>query len=94
MTKKSTIKKDNIKKIKYSNKRYLINKTFEYNKDKGPFELVKDSNNLIKKSLGRYGIESDFFGYKTKLPIGVAAGPLYNKRYMTAAMNDGFTVIT
>jgi dihydroorotate dehydrogenase len=75
-------------------KRFNILKTFEFNKEKGPFEKVKDQNKNIKKILGKFGIETDFFGYKTKLPLGVAAGPLYNKRYMDAAMNDGFTVIT
>lgn len=79
---------------KQYNRRYDIAKTFEYNKQKGPFEKVKDVNEKIALILGEYGIETDFFGYKTKLPIGVAAGPLYNKRYMEAAMNDGFTVIT
>ena len=74
--------------------RYNLHKTFEYNKAKGPFEKVKDVNSEIQKILGDYGIETDFFGYKTKLPIGVAAGPLYNPRYMEGAMNDGFSVVT
>lgn len=75
-------------------KRYDIAQTFEYNKQKGPFGKVRNVNKKIKNILGEYGIETDFFGYKTNLPIGVAAGPLYNKRYMEAAMNDGFSVIT
>lgn len=75
-------------------KRYDITKTFEHNKEKGPFERIKDRNSEIKKTLGTYGIKTDFFGFETKLPIGVAAGPLYNKRYMTGAAKDGFTVIT
>lgn len=74
--------------------RYDIAKTFEYNKEKGPFERIKDRNAEIKKTLGSYGISTDFFGFKTKLPIGVAAGPLYNTRYMEGAAKDGFTVIT
>lgn len=82
------------KQINKFNRRFDINKTFEYNKEKGPFEKIKDKNSEIKKVLGKFGIETDFFGYKTKLPIGVAAGPLYNKKYMEGAMSDGFTVIT
>lgn len=75
-------------------KRYKVNKTFEYNKENGPFENVVDQNKAIQKELKTYGIETDFFGYKTKLPLGVAAGPLYNKKYMKSAAKDGFTVIT
>lgn len=74
--------------------RYNIHKTFEYNKQHGPFEKIKNRNSEIKKVLGSYGVTTDFFGYKTKLPIGVAAGPLYNKDYMTGAAKDGFEVIT
>ncbi|NDK08329.1 hypothetical protein EOM39_03705 [Candidatus Gracilibacteria bacterium] len=76
------------------NKRYDIHKTFEYNKEKGPFERISDKNKRIKKILGNYGIMADFFGYKTNLPIGVAAGPLYNEKYMKGAAKDGFEVIT
>lgn len=74
--------------------RYNIKKTFEYNKEHGPFEKIKNRSNEIKKLLGGYGISTDFFGFKTKLPIGVAAGPLYNKEYMEGAAKDGFEVIT
>ena len=74
--------------------RYKVNKTFEYNKENGPFENVSDQNKAIVKELKTYGIQTDFFGYKTALPFGVAAGPLYNKDYMKSAAKDGFTVIT
>lgn len=80
--------------MKSINNRYDISKTFEYNKKNGPFEEIKDRNNEIKKILGNYGIEVDFFGFKTKLPIGVAAGSLYSKKYMEGAAKDGFEVIT
>ncbi|MDD3302846.1 MAG: hypothetical protein PHN31_04760 [Candidatus Gracilibacteria bacterium] len=76
------------------NSRYDITKTFSYNKRSGPFERIYDKNEKIKSLLGNYGIETDFFGYKTNLPIGVAAGPLYNERYMKGAAKDGFEVIT
>ncbi len=79
---------------KQNTRRYNIKKTFEYNKEHGPFENIKNRNNEIKKLLGRYGIDADFFGFKTKLPIGVAAGPLYNVEYMQGAVKDGFEVIT
>jgi dihydroorotate dehydrogenase len=74
--------------------RYDITKTFEYNKENGPFERIRDRNAEIKKILGTYGITADFFGFKTKLPLGVAAGPLYNKRYMAGALKDGFAIAT
>lgn len=76
------------------NKRYDVTKTFEYNKEHGPFEKVYDKNDEIKKILGNYWIETDFFWYKTNLPIWVAAWPLYNEKYMKAASKDGFEVIT
>ena len=74
--------------------RYNIHKTFEYNKEKGPFEPIRDKNKAINKLLKDAWIKTNFFGFKTKLPLGVAAGPLYNKDYMTGAAKDGFTVIT
>lgn len=76
------------------NKRYDVTKTFEYNKQHGPFENIQDKNDEIKKELGDYWIETDFFWYKTNLPIWVAAWPLYNERYMKWAAQDGFEVIT
>ncbi len=75
------------------NKRYDISKTFEYNKEHGPFEKIRNRNNEIKKILGKYGISTDFFGFKTKLPIGVAAGTLHNLNYIEGAMKDGFEVL-
>lgn len=75
-------------------KRYNITKTFEYNKSHWPFEDIIDRNSEIKKELWEYGIETDFFWYKTNLPIWVAAWPLYNEKYMKWASKDGFEVIT
>lgn len=76
--------------------RYDINASFEENKKNGPYDrdTIKDRNATIEEILGEYGIETNFFGYKTKLPLGVAAGPLFNEKYMKAAAMDGFTVIT
>ena len=76
------------------NQRYKIKQTFEYNQKKGPFEKSTNQNKKIKKILGRYGIKTDFFGFKTKLPIGVAAGTLHNLKYLEMAMKDGFEVLT
>lgn len=75
--------------------RYDISKSFEENKKEGPYDWdqIVDRNAEINEFLGEYGIETDFFGYKTKLPLGVAAGPLFNNRYMQAAAMDGFSVI-
>ncbi len=76
------------------NQRYKIRQTFEYNQTNGPFEKNSNQNNKIKKILGKYGIKTDFFGFKTKLPIGVAAGTLHNLKYLEMAMKDGFEVLT
>ena len=77
-----------------ANKRYNIRQTFEYNKEKGPFEKAVNRNNKIKKILGNYGIKADLFGFETNLPIGVAAGTLHNLDYLEMAMKDGFEVLT
>lgn len=76
--------------------RYDVNKSFEENKKKWPYgyENVKDVNNEIKDLVKEADKEYDFFWFKTKLPIWVAAGSLFNKKYMKAAAMDGFTVIT
>jgi len=76
--------------------RYDINASFEENKAHGPYdwERIQDRNEEIWEILTEFGIETDFFWYKTKLPIGVAAWPLFNERYMMAAAKDGFSVMT
>ena len=76
--------------------RYDITKSFEQNKKEWPqsWDEIKDRNDQIQDILGEYGIFADFFWYKTNLPIGVAAGPLFNEKYMMAAAMDGFSVIT
>lgn len=76
------------------NKRYNVSKTFEYNKKNGPFESVRNHNKKINTLLKKAWIKTDFFGFETKLPLGVAAGPLYNMDYMKGAAFDGFSVIT
>lgn len=75
-------------------RRYITQKTFEYNKEHGPFEKVRDQNKRIQRILKDNYIKTDFFGYKTNLPLGVAAGPLYSKDYMKTASRDGFTAMT
>ena len=79
-----------------STKRYDINASFEENKKNGPYDrdAIQDRNEAIQEVLGEYGIQTNFFWYKTNLPIGVAAWPLFNERYMMAAAKDGFSVIT
>ncbi len=88
---KNKVRKDSDKK---DARRYDISRTFEYNKEHGPFEKIKNKNAEIKKILGNYGISTNFFGYKTNLPIGVAAGTLHNLDYIKAAILDGFEVLT
>lgn len=74
--------------------RYRVGRTFEYNKAHGPFERPRDRNREIAALLERHWVKADLFGFETKLPLGVAAGPLYNRDYMIAAARDGFTVLT
>ena len=75
-------------------RRYRVGCTFEYNKAHGPFERPRDRNPEIAGLLEHHWVKTDFFGFRTKLPLGVAAGPLYNSDYMIAAARDGFTVLT
>lgn len=79
-----------------TNKRYDVNKSFEENKKDWPYgyENIKNANPEIEDLIKNSDKEYDFFGFKTKLPIWVAAGSLFNKNYMKAAAMDGFTVIT
>lgn len=76
--------------------RYDINKSFEDNKKEGPydFENIQDQNNKIQELLKDNCINRELFGFKTNFPLGVAAGPLFNERYMKAAAMDGFSIIT
>ena len=76
--------------------RYNINRSFEENKKEGPygFEKIEDNNRRINSLLKSGGIKTDFFGFETKLPLGVAAGPLFSPKYMKAAALDGFSVVT
>lgn len=76
--------------------RYNVNKSFEDNKKEGPYgyQDIEDKNIEINKLIVNSKKEYDFFGYKTKLPLGVAAGSLFNEKYMKAAAKDGFNVIT
>lgn len=76
--------------------RYDVNVSFEQNKKEWPYywHQIEDKNTLIEEILWAYWIETDFFWYKTNLPIGVAAGPLFNEKYMKAAAMDWFTLIT
>lgn len=78
------------------NVRYNIKKSFEENKKEWPYGYkdIEDVNQKIDKYLKDFDKVYDFFWYKTKLPIWVAAWSLFNRRYMKAAAKDGFTVIT
>jgi dihydroorotate dehydrogenase len=65
-------------------------KTFEENYKHGPFGPFADSQKYINKNNPRY----DVFGNKVYLPFGIPACPLINHRFIKAAFDKGFDIIT
>jgi dihydroorotate dehydrogenase (NAD+) catalytic subunit len=64
---------------------------FEENKAKGPFGNYAKSRAVYKnKGDPKY----DFFGTPVFSPFGIAAGPLPTPRFIKAALNQGFDIVT
>jgi len=76
-----------------TNQRYQIKKTFEYNQKMVLLLKIEIKIIKLKKILARYGLKTDFFGFQTKLPIGVVAGTLHNLDYLEMAIKDDFEVL-
>lgn len=65
-------------------------KSYEENYDKGPFGAFADTHVYKTKGQPSYSI----FGQKVYLPFGIPAGPLLNGRYVKAALDKGFDLVT
>jgi dihydroorotate dehydrogenase (NAD+) catalytic subunit len=64
---------------------------FEENKQKGPFgDYADDANRYQNTGEPKY----DFFGIPVYSPFGIAAGPLPTSRFIKAALNKGFDIVT
>lgn len=68
---------------------YDPEKTFEDNYKNGPFGPLADGE--IYQDIGEP--EYDFFEHKVYLPFGIAAGPLYNGRFIKGALDKGFDLV-
>ncbi len=69
---------------------YDPEKTFEDNYKNGPFGVFADGKVFENEGEPQY----DFFGHKVYLPFGIAAGPLYNGKFVKAALDKGFDIVT
>jgi dihydroorotate dehydrogenase (NAD+) catalytic subunit len=64
------------------------NKTYTENWEQGPFAGFADGTIVEERGAPRF----NFFGHKLAYPIGIAAGPLLNGKYVNAALDKGFDV--
>ncbi|MEK7471165.1 MAG: hypothetical protein AAB623_00750 [Patescibacteria group bacterium] len=73
---------------------YDPKKSYEENYEKGPFGAFADSKveNPAKRVLAE--TQYDFLGFKVNLPFGIPAGPLINGKFVQAALNKGFDIVT
>lgn len=62
-------------------------KTYAENWEGGPYAGFADGV-VLEGSAPRY----DFLGYKISYPLGIAAGPLLNGKFVNAALDKGFDV--
>src|SRR5664279_3597264 len=69
---------------------YDPEKTFDDNFDHGPFGDLAEAELYQNEGEPKY----TFLGQPVYLPFGIAAGPLPNSRFATAAMRRGFDVVT
>jgi len=65
-------------------------KTFDENISHGPFGPFADGKVYENKGEPTYEI----FGHKVYVPFGVAAGPLFNSKYIQPALEKGFDIVT
>src|SRR3989344_9408484 len=66
-------------------------KSYEENFEQGPFGAFADSEILEQ---GESSLKFDFLGFKVNSPFGIPAGPLINGRFVQAALDKGFDIVT
>ncbi len=70
---------------------YDPEKSYEENFEQGPFGAFADGEVLPRVPLGK---QYDFLGHKVNSPFGIAAGPLVNGKFVKAALDKGFDIVT
>lgn len=88
------------KNIKKEQKLYSSSKTtipfydpelsYDENYNKGPFGGFADGNIYKEKGEPKYNV----LGQKIYYPIGIPAGPLVNGKFVKAALDKGFSIVT
>lgn len=74
---------------------YDPTKSYEENFEQGPFGAFAQGSGNSKGALSDQGEPKyDFFGFKVHSPFGVAAGPLINGKFVQAALDKGFDIVT
>src|SRR3989338_1450668 len=69
---------------------YDPNKSYEENLAEGPFSIFADQKIWLDRGKPQY----DFLGFKVHAPFGIAAGPLINGKFLKAALDKAFDVVT
>lgn len=67
---------------------YDPNLSYEENLEKGPFGAFSNEEKFQFTTTPQH----DFLGQKVHQPFGIAAGPLINGKFVTAAFNKGFNL--
>ena len=70
---------------------YDPEKSYEENFEKGPFGAFADGKTVQPSGLNTKP-KFDFLGFKVYLPLGIAAGPLLNGKFINAALDKGFDI--
>ncbi|MGH7245725.1 MAG: dihydroorotate oxidase [Candidatus Levyibacteriota bacterium] len=68
---------------------YDPTKSFEENYSHGPWGDMADGKVYVDKGEPTF----DFLGHKVYLPFGIAAGPLFNSKFIKAALEKGFDIV-
>ncbi|OGI67779.1 hypothetical protein A2738_00485 [Candidatus Nomurabacteria bacterium RIFCSPHIGHO2_01_FULL_42_15] len=71
---------------------YDPEKTYEDNFKNGPFGAFADKE--ISRFNQDINTKYDFFGFKVNSPFGIPAGPLINGKFVQAALDKGFDIVT
>jgi dihydroorotate dehydrogenase (NAD+) catalytic subunit len=69
---------------------YNPEKTYEENFKKGPYGAFADKKVYKDKKEPQY----KFFGFPVHFPFGIPAGPLLNGKFVKAALDKGFDIVT
>lgn len=69
---------------------YDPERSYEENFENGPFGVFADGEVVTTEEEPQY----IFFGFKVHAPFGIPAGPLINGKYVMAALDKGFDVVT